>query len=214
MKQVLKILAAAAIVLAVAFILGRVLSGAGGVLPGHADEVEVYVSSVDQDQDGIDDQTDILESAIAYVGTKPRYKSKYYAGGYPDDGYGVCTDVVANALRGAGYDLKELVSQDIREHPESYDIEEPDSNIDFRRVRNLRVYFANTAISLTTDPADHEEWQGGDIVVFSNHVGIVSNKRNSRGVTYVIHHASPLQVNYEEDILERWGGIVGHYRVS
>ena len=30
----------------------------------------------------------------AYFDTKPHYASKYYAGGYPDDGLGVCTDVV------------------------------------------------------------------------------------------------------------------------
>ena len=37
------------------------------------------------------------------------YQSKYYAGGYPDDGLGVCTDVIWQALQAAGYDLKALV---------------------------------------------------------------------------------------------------------
>ena len=41
-----------------------------------------------------------------------------------------------------------------------------DKNIDFRRVKNLKVYFDNNAISLTTDINEIEEWQGGDIVVF------------------------------------------------
>ena len=57
-----------------------------------------YLSQRDSDGDGIDDQTDILESARSYLATRPKYKSKYYAGGYPDDGYGVCTDVVIQAL--------------------------------------------------------------------------------------------------------------------
>ena len=52
-------------------------------------------SSVDRDDDGADDQLDILNGALAYVSTHPKYKSCYYETGYPDDGYGVCTDVVA-----------------------------------------------------------------------------------------------------------------------
>ena len=169
---------------------------------------------MDRDNDGIDDATDILAGARAYIATEPVYKSKYYATGYPDDHYGVCTDVVAQALLHAGYDLMELVHSDILEHPQDYAIEEPDINIDFRRVKNLRVYFANTAISLTTDPLEISQWQGGDIVVFENHIGIVSNTRNSKGVSYVIHHSGPFQAAYEEDILERRKDIVGHYRVS
>ena len=43
----------------------------------------------DKDGDGIDDQADILQSALDYIAAKPKYKSKYYQTGYPDDGYGV-----------------------------------------------------------------------------------------------------------------------------
>ena len=67
--------------------------------------IETYRSQVDRDGDGVDDQTDILQSVRAYLDTRPKYKSRYYATGYPDDGYGVCTDVVAFGLLGAGYDL-------------------------------------------------------------------------------------------------------------
>ncbi|MBQ9658826.1 MAG: DUF1287 domain-containing protein [Clostridia bacterium] len=52
----------------------------------------------------------------------PKYKSKYYGTGYPDDEYGVCTDVVANGLKGAGYDLMELVNKDIINNKEKYNI--------------------------------------------------------------------------------------------
>lgn len=54
---------------------------------------------MDADGDGVDDQTDVLDNALAYVDTRPKYKSRYYQTGYPDDGYGVCTDVVAFALK-------------------------------------------------------------------------------------------------------------------
>lgn len=171
-------------------------------------------SSVDRDSDGIDDQTDILENALSYVATKPTYQSNYYPSGYPDDGYGVCTDVVAFALKGAGYDLRESVDEDIHAHPEDYDITEPDDCIDFRRVKNLLVYFTHTAMHLPTDLSSPEDWQGGDIVVFKKHIGIISDRRNKRGIPYVIHHNDPYQKNYEQDILEKRSDIVGHFRVS
>ncbi len=178
---------------------------------GNISQVEALT---DADGDGIDDQTDILQGALAYVQTRPIYRSKYYAGGYPDDPYGVCTDVVAFALLDAGYDLRELVARDIAEHPEQYDVPEPDPDIDFRRVRNLSVFFAGHAVELTTDLSDIEEWQGGDIVVFENHIGIVSDRRNAEGVPYVIHHANPWRRRYEQDILEKRSDMTGHYRFN
>lgn len=113
-------------------------------------------SSVDKDGDGIDDQTDILQGALVYIRTKPKYKSKYYSTGYHDDRYGVCTDVVAFAMRNAGYDLMELVDEDIKAYPDDYNIESPDKNIDFRRVQNLKIWLKNNAVSLTTDLSDIE----------------------------------------------------------
>lgn len=177
-------------------------------------QVPDFYSTVDADGDGVDDQTDVLNNAQAYVDTHPKYKSRYYQTGYPDDDYGVCTDVVAFALKNAGYDLQALVDADIREHPQWYDIQQPDANIDFRRVRNLKVFFAHHAVVLTTDVSQIEEWQGGDIVIFKKHIGIVSDRRNRDGVPYVIHHNSPWQSVYEQDILEKRSDIVGHYRIS
>jgi uncharacterized protein YijF (DUF1287 family) len=178
--------------------------------------IETYISSVDKDNDGIDDQTDILNNVRTYIAKKPKYKSKYYETGYPDDEYGVCTDVVANGLKDAGYDLKELVNEDIINNKEKYNIEVIDKNIDFRRVRNLDVYLKNNSISLTKDLSQIEEWQGGDIIVFKDHIGIISDKRNKKGIPFLIHHANPIQVNYEEDVLELYGQdyIIGHYRIS
>lgn len=176
--------------------------------------IETYNSSQDKDNDGIDDQTDILNSAYAYIDTKPKYKSKYYDGGYPDDEYGVCTDVVAQALLGAGYDLQRLVDEDIQMNPDDYDIEKPDANIDFRRVKNLKVYFEHTAIPLTTDTKEIAEWQAGDIVIFKKHIAIVADKRNRRGVPFIIHNGSTSQLRYVEDVLETFGEIEGHYRIS
>lgn len=175
--------------------------------------IETYKSSVDLDNDGIDDQTDILNNVRTYIATKPKYKSKYYDTGYPNDNYGVCTDVVAFGLKGAGYDLQKLVDQDIRENRSKYNIKTVDKNIDFRRVRNLKIYFDNYAISLSTSLDDISDWQGGDIVIFPSHIGIVSDKRNKDGIPFLIHHANPYQRYYEEDVLKMYK-IEGHYRIS
>ena len=176
--------------------------------------IDKYISSVDKDNDGIDDETDILDNAKKYIAKKPKYKSKYYSEGYPDDNYGVCTDVVAYALKESGYDLMELVNEDIINNKDKYDIDVIDKNIDFRRVSNLKIYFKNNAISLTTDISDINNWHGGDIVIFKKHIGIVSDKRNKKGIPFIIHHANPFQRSYEEDILEGRNDIIGHYRIS
>ena len=176
--------------------------------------IKTYISKTDKDNDGIDDQTDILNNVRDYIKTNPKYKSKYYATGYPNDEYGVCTDVVAFGSKGAGYDLMNLVNEHIKSNRNLYDIDVIDKNIDFRRVQNLKVYLDNNAIVLTNDINKIKEWQGGDIVVFKNHIGIVSDKRNKKGIPFIIHHANPYQRYYEEDILEYRNDIIGHYRIS
>lgn len=166
-------------------------------------------SEIDYDNDGVDDYTDIYNSAISYVKEKPKYKSKYYSDGYPTDNYGVCTDVIWNAINGAGYDLKVLVDKDIKENMAIYNIEKADPNIDFRRVVNLKIFFDRNAMILTNDPYDINKWQKGDIVVFKKHIAIISEKRNKDGVTYIVHNSG--NGRYEENSLLRYE-IVGHYR--
>lgn len=177
-------------------------------------DIDNYISLVDADDDGIDDQSDILLSAKEYLETNPEYKSVYYETGYSTDNYGVCTDVVAKALLNSGYDLMYLVNEDIISNYDVYDLDDIDINIDFRRVVNLYVYFENTAISLTTDVNELSEWQGGDIVVFEEHIAIVSDRRDESGIVFILHHSDPYQIFYEESILEINQEIIGHYRIS
>lgn len=165
-------------------------------------------SPLDADGDKIDDWHDIMLGARAYIETNPPYKSRYYEGGYPDDGYGVCTDVVWQGFAAAGYDLKSLVDSHIAKNPELYP-DEADPNIDFRRVKNLSIFFEQTAQSLTIDTSYPEEWQPGDIVVYENHIALCSDKRNKNGLPFIIHHG-PLGAR-EADQLES-KDIIGHYR--
>ena len=176
-------------------------------------QITTYKSLIDKDEDGVDDQTDILQSAKEYLATNPKYKSKYYGTGYPDDEYGVCTDVVAFALLHSGYDIMTLLNEDVIKARDAYDIDIVDKNIDFRRVNNLDTYFKRHMISLSTDLSNISDWQGGDIVVFDGHIGIVSDKRNFKGIPFLLHNANPYQIRYEEDVLEKYT-IISHYRVS
>lgn len=178
-------------------------------------EAATITGTSDADGDGVPDQQDILQGALDYVATRPEYKSAYFVGGWPTDGTGVCTDVVAYGLRAAGYDLPALVDADKRAAPDQYFGVPPDQNIDYRRVPNLAVYFSRHATALTTDTAEIDQWQGGDIVIFGdNHIGIVSDRRNWDGVPYLIHHAHPMQRRYEEPALNAYSDISGHYRLG
>ena len=165
-------------------------------------------SPLDADGDKIDDWHDIMLGARTYIETDPSYKSRYYEGGYPDDGYGVCTDVVWQGFAAAGYDLKSLVDSHIAENPELYP-DEADPNIDFRRVKNLSIFFEQTAQSLTIDTSYPEEWQPGDIVVYENHIALCSDKRNKNGLPFIIHHG-PLGAREADELESK--DIIGHYR--
>ncbi len=171
--------------------------------------ISYVASDIDYDEDGVEDYQDILDGARDFIAMKPKYKSKYYEGGYPNDGYYVCTDLIWYALKEAGYNLKELMDEDIKKHKNDYNITTIDSNIDFRRVKNIKVFLDKYTLKMTNDVKDYTEWQRGDIVVYNDHIGIVSDKRNKSGISYIIHHDG--HHLYEEDGIDR-KQVVGHYR--
>lgn len=167
--------------------------------------IEIIKSDIDKDNDGIDDYSDILEGAKKFIKSEPKYKSKYYNGGYPTDEYRVCTDLIWYALDNASYDFKTLIDEDIKTNKDAYDSDVGDTNIDFRRVRNIKVYLDRNVKSLSLD----KDFNPGDIIVYKNHIAIVSDKVNKRKENYIIHqHAF---YNYEDDGLFR-DEIIGHYR--
>ena len=208
-RRIAAVLLIAAILLTLGFILWRV---AFSLRPhtaadfGFAD----LQSEKDADGDGIDDYTDIMRGARAYIETNPVYSSAYYRGGYPPEGEGVCTDVIWKALDAAGYCFKDLVDADIAAHREAYP-QATDSNINFRRVRNLSVFLERNAEVLTTSKENPQDWMPGDIVVFDGHIGICSDKRNTKGLPYLIHHANSVDGTREADDIPRLT-VLGHYR--
>ena len=174
--------------------------------------IETVHSTVDYNKNGRDDYEDFVLGARRDAEKKPTYDDRYFEDGYPPDDIGVCADVIWRAFKAAGYSLRDMIDRDIANDLTSYSsITKPDSNIDFRRVRNLKVFFSKYATSLTVDIDAIEEWQPGDIVIFGNntHIGIVSDRRNADGRPYIIHNGG--QEKREEDYLGK-EEVTSHYR--
>jgi uncharacterized protein YijF (DUF1287 family) len=157
----------------------------------------------------------IVTGARAQVGDAyvPGYAAIAYPNGDVPKGQGVCTDVVVRALRAAGYDLQRLVHEDMAAHfgayPREWGLRRPDTNIDHRRVPNLRRFFERRGRSLPAGSG----WEPGDIVTWRRpnglaHTGIVSDRLGTGGAPLVIHNIGTCA---EEDALRAWP-VTGHYR--
>jgi len=159
-----------------------------------------------------------IDAARAQVGVTlfydPRYvKLKYPMGDVPKV-RGVCTDVVVRALRSIGIDLQKEIFLDKKRNPKRYKglyyTDKLDPNIDHRRVKNQQAYFASKGYRVKG------AFRPGDIVVWKlpgsnlDHIGICSNKLNSKGEPLIIHN-----VGYgtkEEDVLREYI-IIDHFRI-
>jgi hypothetical protein len=181
--------------------------------------VPQMVSSQDQNRNGIPDSLDIVRGAREEVMRETVYDASYYQG-YPPEGRGACTDVVWRAWAAAGYNLKKMVDDDIRQSPAAYGEtgDHPDPNIDFRRVSNLQVYLARHAQELTTsiNPNDVDnltDWQPGDIVIFGGrleHIGVISDRRGRDGVPLMIHNSGPT-AREDQYYLTNWPTPITHH---
>lgn len=176
-------------------------------------------STTDYNENKVDDYTDILNGAKKVAKINPKYVSKYYDGGYPPETEGISADLIVWSLKEAGYDLKELISKDIKNTQKSkeniYDIDIRDDNIDFRRITNQQIFLQRYAKELTTDIYEIGTFQAGDIIIFdyNSHIAIISDKMNKNGIPYIIHLYDDEQKSKEEDILETTDmTITNHYR--
>ena len=147
----------------------------------------------------------------------------YYSnGGFPPSDTGVCSDVIWRAYRDMGIDFHATFQKDVERHPFLYE-GDLDSNINYRRVKRLQVYFSRTAKILTNSiiPNDQntlKEWQPGDIVIFdilpSNHlwhVGIIADSRRDDGVPYMLdNHGDGVGITITP--LDWPTKVIGHFR--
>jgi len=160
------------------------------------------------------------------MGVVTQYDTSYFADGKIPENSGVCADVVWRALKEMNYDLRAKLDEDVRKNPADYaNVNKPDSAIDFRRVKNLKVFFDKYTERITTEviPGNIENlstWQAGDLVTFDplptnhlTHIAIISDKRRSDGLPLLIHNYGLGTV--ETDYLTNWPTkITGHYRIS
>ncbi|MEA2016544.1 MAG: DUF1287 domain-containing protein [Actinomycetota bacterium] len=189
----------------------------------------------DRDNDGINDQKDIM------LGAKKQLEEpagniyleedelNYYKEGDPPEGLALSTDIIARAFMKAGFDLREMVYEDIKNNFGQYPLREIwgqtvcDKNIDYRRIQNLEVFFMRNAESLDIlfdcSRADKlERWLPGDVIFFdmdgdgfSDTAGIISDSTTREGIPKIIYNHIDPGYTTEKDIL-REEIITGHYR--
>lgn len=168
---------------------------------------------------------DIVLAARSQIGVTVHYDPSYREISFPNGDVprdrGVCTDVVVRALRDAlGRDLQREVNEDMTGHWDVYPRKwgslrsRPDPNIDHRRVPNLMTYFTRKGYALPI-PDQPQDYAPGDIVAWRLgrevlHIGIVSDRRIDDRPLIVHNIGSGTR---EEDVLLRFGMIIGHYRI-
>jgi len=162
----------------------------------------------------------IVKSARKQIGVVIKYDTGYYEGGYPPEDRGACIDVISRALLDNGYNLKSKIDEDFKNHPERYE-EESDPNINYRRVKNVKIFFDNYATNLTTEINENtlKYWQPGDIITYDKMVGglwhivIISDKKDINGIPFLIHNHG--FGTTENNLLLKWPAkISGHYRIE
>lgn len=165
----------------------------------------------------------ILTSANEQIKSTTGYTQKYYSISYPNGDVpketGACTDVVIRSYRTAGIDLQKEVHLDMKanftKYPKKWGLKRTDTNIDHRRVPNLRRFFERKGKTLDVTEIG-ENYEPGDIVSWDlngkglTHIGVVSNIWNEKEKRYLIIHNIGSGTELE-DVLFEWE-ITGHYR--
>ncbi len=166
----------------------------------------------------------LVDAAIERTFHKVTYDGSYRRISFPfgdvPDNVGVCTDVVIRAYRKLGIDLQRRINDDMQQRFDEYPsykkwgLLKPDSNIDHRRVPNLRVFFTKNGIVLPISK-DENDYQPADIVTWDiapnlPHIGIVTNLvSQNNNIPLIAHNIG--KGPQLEDILFKLK-ITGHYR--
>lgn len=166
----------------------------------------------------------LITAARRQIGHTTGYNGSYQRLKYPNGDVasiaGVCTDVIIRAYRALGYDLQKLLHEDLSKNFELYPskqiwgLAKPDTNIDHRRVPNMRVFFKRHGEEITLsqsalklEPGDLLTWKLPSGVP---HIGIVSDKRSKISERLLVIHNIGQGVQ-EEDIIDAFE-MTGHYR--
>ncbi|MEE9444451.1 MAG: DUF1287 domain-containing protein [Cocleimonas sp.] len=166
----------------------------------------------------------LVDAALERLSHKVKYDGSYREIAFPwgdvPDNIGVCTDVVIRSYRKLGIDLQQRVNADMTrnffQYPnlEKWDRQKADTNIDHRRVLNLRVFFARNGETLprTDNPNDYLP---GDLVTWDimpgmPHIGIVTHQvSDDKKRPLIVHNIG--KGPKLEDVLFTME-MTGHYR--
>ncbi|MDZ7837115.1 MAG: DUF1287 domain-containing protein [Actinomycetota bacterium] len=205
------------------------------LITGEPEPDELEQNAVDtetsMDQVNISEvQKEIVLKSLDMLEEGRTYQYELYPDtGYPPDDVAISTDVIALVMRDCGYDLMELIYDDISQHPDAYpmdivDRDEPIKYIDFRHVFFQETFFSRNALELSTEFNPEEKsnnihWQPGDLVFFQfdpdtphqDMGGIISPNTNDQGVPLVIMTSQELGKVSEVDVLLEYD-ILSHYR--
>jgi uncharacterized protein len=166
----------------------------------------------------------LVAAAVARTSHTVEYDPSYFKLDYPNgdvpEGKGVCTDEVIRSYRALGIDLQKEVHEDMAanfsRYPTKFGLATTDTNIDHRRVPNLRVFFERKGKSLAVTN-EATDYRPGDIVTWDlnasqTHIGIVVDAPSATPGRYMIMHNIG-QGPKIEDVLFGWK-ITGHYRYT
>lgn len=169
----------------------------------------------------------LSSAALNRTRSQVRYDGSYlkiaYPGGDVPQSIGVCTDVVIRSYRQLGIDLQEQVHRDMSAafhtypNPRKWGLSKPDTNIDHRRVYNLRNFFQRrgAALPITHNPKNYKP---GDLVTWMvgpnlPHIGVVVNKPSKADPNRLMIVHNIARGPQLEDILFAFP-ITGHYRYN
>ena len=163
-----------------------------------------------------------LRAALERTEKSVTYDPRYYEISYPlgdiPENRGLCADVVVRTYREIGIDLQQLVYEDMManypSYPKSWELLKPDSNIDHRRVPNLKNFFLRNGENLTLSN-DAQDYHYGDIVTWkldhgASHIGIVVPSPIENDSTPWVVHNVGLGPQWEDRLFEY--EITGHFR--
>ncbi len=169
--------------------------------------------------------TQFVRAAENQIGQTVRYDPAYasltFPGGDVPRTRGVCTDVIIRALRDAhGIDLQVLVNNDMKRsfgaYPAIWGLGRPDTNIDHRRVPNLRRFFERAGVSLPVT-ISASDYKPGDVVTWKmpgnrDHIGIVTNRSSRDGQRPLVVHNIGAGTRLQDMLFSF--EINGHYRLE
>ena len=166
--------------------------------------------------------TELVKAALERTKHSVTYDGSYrkiaYPGGDVPDNIGVCSDVVIRVYRQVGIDLQKEIHEDMKGNFSFYSkrwgLKKTDTNIDHRRVLNLRVFFNRHGVEILVSRSP-DDYLPGDLVTWTvqgslPHIGIVSDSRTLlRKRPLMVHNIGRGPVL--EDMLFEYP-ITGHYR--